>query len=854
MSFSPPFSPYLSIRGARTHNLRNLSLDLPHDALTVIVGVSGSGKTSLAYDTLYAEAERRYLEMLSPAARERLAQLPRPDVDWIDGLRPALALSQRHLSPHPRATVGTLSELHDLLALLYVRLGTPHCPNHPTVPLHPQSLTDLTAALLRDLTGLRVALLVPAAALPPSLTTAESLKSAGYTRLHRANAFLDLDALFGPIPPDSALVIDRLRLSDDTLDRLTDSLEHAFAVGNGQALLYPLDPGPPPLSLSTRAQCPHCGFTLPKLEPRHLSFHHPDGACPSCRGLGVAPNGDPCADCSGSRLSPLARLLSFAGKTLPHLESLPLADLAPHLNEWHTRYATHPIAAPLLTLAIDRVAALIELGLDYLPLTRAASTLSSGERQRIRLAAILAQTMSGLLLILDEPTAALHPQDSARVRAALQRLVARGNTLIAVTHDRALLAAADHLVEIGPGAGPDGGALLFSGPPAQLTTLDTPTARHLTTPFDLTHRRQPTPADAPALWHIGAHRHNLQGDPICYPLARLIALTGPSGAGKSSALLALADALRSLIPPGGTDPLPPPPDCGQILLASCGTPFPLSPSSLPSASPLASPHPTAIPSASPPSPPLPWHRVVFVDATPIAATPRVTPATYLGILDHFRELFAQTPEARARGYGPERFSYNLRGGRCEVCEGRGWREISLSFLPPVSEPCPACRGARYNRETLAIRYRGKTIADLLATSVAQVRPLFTHHPSLAPLFSTLEALGLGHLLLGQPIPSLSGGETQRLKLARELARSRPRPTLFLLDEPSRGLHFTDLARLLETLLALRDRGHTIVIADHDPDLLRHVDWQIELGPGGGQRGGRVIAMGSKPIDPLTVNR
>ncbi|BBD76875.1 excinuclease ABC subunit UvrA [Hydrogenophilus thermoluteolus] len=817
----------ITIRGARTHNLKNISLTIPDNQITVITGVSGSGKSSLAFDTLFAEGQRRYLDALSLSARQWLDQLPRPDVDWISGLRPAIALTQQTLNASPRSTVGTMSEVLDALRLLFARLGTPHCPHHPDEPLARHSLAEIRDTVLNRWEGARIALLVPKRALPNHLTTFEALRAAGYARLWHDQQTVELESCFGPIPENAAVVIDRLKVRPEQSARLTDSLEHALTLGSGTALVCDLDQSAT-LRFDTHPTCPRCGFTAAELEPHHLSFNHPAGACPTCHGLGMIERAQPpqtapadpppadhthlCPDCLGTRLNPAARAVRFEGATLPELEALPLEALHSAVREWSAHYHTHPVAQPILQLIEVRLRQMVALGLGYLTLARRTPTLSGGERQRVRLATQLSNALSGVLFVLDEPTSGLHPRDIRKVLTALEQLRDAGNTVVVVEHDATTMHAADHLIEIGPGAGAHGGEVVYQGDYRGLTAANTPTGHFLRKPIDLSAHRKPIAPEHPAVWHLGVRVHNLKGDPIAYPVGALIAVCGVSGAGKSSLLFdALEPYVRAVLDNHPRDPV-----WGRLMLGTCAAP----------------------PSSDATSDgPLPWQRIITVDQQPIGHNARSTPATFTGIMTALRECFAQTPEARARGYTASRFSYNVRGGRCEVCQGEGWRKIEMQFLPPVIEPCPACHGARYNRETLEIRYRGVTISEALTLSAQDALKLFDNHPQIRRVLTTLVQLGLGYLPLGQPAPTLSGGEAQRLKLARELAKPAPSPTLYLLDEPTTGLHFADIEKLLTALFLLRDAGHTLIAAEHDPDFLRHADWLIELGPEGGPNGG-----------------
>lgn len=909
---------FIRIRGARTHNLKNVDLDLPKHRLIVITGVSGSGKSSLAFDTLYAEGQRRYVESLSTQARKFLDQLPRPDVDAIEGLSPAIAIEQKTLTPSPRSTVGTLTEIHDYLRLLFARLGTPHCPEHPEVALTHRSVSDFAEALLRTLPQRRIALLSPLAIEGEAAAALAALRAQGFTRLEVEGEFVELDGLKELPAEPVRLVIDRLRVRDEARARLADSLELALKMGHGRCLVRDLDADEETV-FSATPSCPRCGFTAPALEPQLFSFNHPAGACPVCEGTGrqwtldaerlasgrrslregalpgldpanpfaarlledlaahrgfsldtpweelpeevrrlllYGSNGEaipfrypldrgrtvlqshpfegwisylerhhrpdeeggrkgkgpelpwqelPCPACGGSRLQHFARAVRVAGMSLPQLTALPLSACSVAIESIASTCGAHPVAELTLEAIRSRLRFLLHVGLSYLTLDRASHTLSGGEAQRIRLASQVGSGLTGVLYVLDEPSIGLHPRNQDDLLRTLEELRDLGNTVVVVEHDEATIRRADHVVEVGPGAGREGGEILVSGPlSALLASPRSRTAPYLQRPLHMPHRPLPPSEDGPALRLQGCHAHNLQGIDVEIPLGRLVVVTGVSGSGKSS-------LVEETLVPVVHDHL-----AGRPSHAPCR-----------SAAGLET-----------------IDKLVLVDQTPIGRTPRSNPATYTGIMDGMRELFAATPEARARGYRAARFSFNLKGGRCEVCEGEGYRRVDLQFLPDVYLPCESCGGKRYNRETLEIRYRGLNIAEALSLTVEEALHPFGSHPALRRKLETLHALGLGYLPLDQSATTLSGGEAQRLKLAAELMRRDTGHTLYVLDEPTTGLHWVDVEKLLTALFALRDRGNTVVVIEHQPDVIAHADWVIDLGPGAGEEGGRIVACGT----------
>jgi excinuclease ABC subunit A len=920
---------FIRIRGARTHNLRGIDLDLPRDRLIVFTGLSGSGKSSLAFDTLYAEGQRRYVESLSAYARQFLSVMDKPDVDHIDGLSPAIAIEQKAGSHNPRSTVGTVTEIYDYLRLLYARAGLPRCPNHG-IDLAAQTISQMVdQTLASGPEGTAVLLLAPLVAdrKGEHAELLAGLAGQGFVRVRIDGALADL----APAPQLDArrrhtieAVVDRLRLRADAGQRLAESFETALKLGGGTAaIVFSDEPGRAPLVFSSRHACPRCGFAVPALEPRMFSFNNPAGACPTCNGLGVQeffdpervvahphlalaggavrgwdrrnthyyqmllalarhydfdveapweeldpaiqrrllygsdgeviefryedargritrqrhafegilPNLErryretesdavreelarfrglrPCTDCGGARLNAAARAVLIDGQGLAAVTRLTVGRAL----EWFGRLELPgwraTVAARIVHEVSERLRFLADVGLDYLSLDRSADSLSGGEAQRIRLASQIGSGLTGVMYILDEPSIGLHQRDNERLLGTLKRLRDLGNTVIVVEHDADAIRSADFVVDLGPGAGAHGGAIVAQGTPAEieahpdsLTGQYLSGRRHIPAPRE---RRRPQPGRQIRI--RGASCHNLRDLDVDIPVGLFSCVTGVSGSGKSTlvndTLYAHAAARLSDMP-------------------AARAPAPVA-----SIEGLER-----------------FDRVIDVDQNPIGRTPRSNPATYTGLFGAVRELFAQVPEARARGYDAGRFSFNVRGGRCEACQGDGLLRVEMHFLPDVYVPCDVCQGRRYNRETLEIRYRGRNIHEVLETTVEDALALFENVPAVAGKLRTLLDVGLSYVRLGQSATTLSGGEAQRVKLARELAKRDTGRTLYILDEPTTGLHFHDIAQLLEVLQRLTAAGNTVIVIEHNLDVIRTADWVIDLGPGGGEHGGRIIATGT----------
>ena len=916
----------IRIRGARTHNLRDIDLDLPRDRLIVITGLSGSGKSSLAFDTIYAEGQRRYVESLSAYARQFLSVMEKPDVDHIEGLSPAIAIEQKATSHNPRSTVGTVTEIYDYLRVLFARAGVPRCPEHGQ-DLAAQTVSQMVDQVLALPEGTAVLLLSPMVQdrKGEHAETLEHLKSQGFVRAFIDGRLVELDT---PISLDPRrrhtvdAVVDRLRVRPDAGQRLAESFETALALSQGVArLAFQDSPTREPVVFSNRYACTICGYSLAELEPRLFSFNNPSGACGTCGGLGIQEFFDParvvvnpalslaggavrgwdrrnayyfqliqslarhyrfdieaawsdlpeavrhvllwgsgderiefryfdarggttrrshawegilpnlerryretesatvreelskyrgtraCVDCGGSRLNQAARNVFVGGHTLPQLAALPIADARRLFADLKLEGWRGEIASRLVREVSDRLTFLSDVGLDYLSLDRSAETLSGGEAQRIRLASQIGSGLVGVMYILDEPSIGLHQRDNQRLLDTLTRLRDLGNTVMVVEHDEDAIRQADHVVDLGPGAGIHGGRVVAQGTPAEIEAApESLTGQYLSGRRSIAVPPVRTPAQpGRALRIVEASGNNLRDVTVEVPLGLLTCVTGVSGSGKSTLVVdtLYRHAAGSLQDSGG-DAAP----CKAVEGLDR------------------------------------IDRVIDIDQSPIGRTPRSNPATYTGLFGPIRELFAEVPEARARGYDPGRFSFNVRGGRCEACEGDGVIRVEMHFLPDAYVTCDACRGMRYNRETLEIRYKGRTIHDVLEMTVEDAAVFFRNVPALQARLQMLLETGLSYVRLGQNATTLSGGEAQRVKLARELAKRATGRTLYILDEPTTGLHFHDIEQLLRVLLRLRDEGNTIVVIEHNLDVIKTADWVIDLGPEGGDGGGRLVAAGT----------
>jgi excinuclease ABC subunit A len=916
----------IRIRGARTHNLKNIDLDLPRDRLIVITGLSGSGKSSLAFDTIYAEGQRRYVESLSAYARQFLSVMEKPDVDHIEGLSPAISIEQKSTSHNPRSTVGTITEIYDYLRLLFARVGSPRCPDHH-YPLEAQTVGQMVDQVLAQPGDRRYMLLAPVVRdrKGEHVQVFEQLRAQGFVRVRVNGELYELDAV-----PRLALrqkhsieaVVDRFRPREDLRQRLAESFETALRLGDGLAEVRDLDdPEAAPLLFSSKFSCPVCDYALPELEPRLFSFNAPMGACPSCDGLGVTQffdparvvvhpelslaagavrgwdrrnayyfqlivslgkhygfdpdtpwrelpekvrnavlygSGDeqitftyltesggrtqrkhrfegilpnlerryretesqvvkeelakfisdrPCPDCGGARLNRSARNVFVADRTLPELTRMPVDAALEFFSGLSLSGWRGEIAAKIVKEISERLRFLVDVGLDYLTLERKADSLSGGEAQRIRLASQIGAGLVGVMYVLDEPSIGLHQRDNERLLGTLVRLRDLGNTVIVVEHDEDAIRMADHIVDIGPGAGVHGGEVVAQGlledilkAPRSLTGAYLSGKRRIEVPKQ---RHKPNPKMSLRL--LGASGNNLKDVDLTIPAGLFTCVTGVSGSGKSTLI---NDTLFRLV--------------ANELNGASHTPAPY----------------REVQGLEL------FDKVVDIDQSPIGRTPRSNPATYTGLFTPLRELFAQVPEARARGYSPGRFSFNVRGGRCEACQGDGLIKVEMHFLPDVYVPCDVCGGKRYNRETLDILYKGHSIHDVLEMTVEDALGLFENVPAIARKLETLVDVGLSYIRLGQPATTLSGGEAQRVKLSKELSRRDTGRTLYILDEPTTGLHFHDIEHLLAVLHRLRDEGNTVVVIEHNLDVIKTADWIIDLGPEGGHRGGQIIAEGT----------
>ena len=917
----------IEVRGARTHNLKNINLIIPRDKLIVITGLSGSGKSSLAFDTLYAEGQRRYVESLSAYARQFLSLMEKPDVDHIEGLSPAISIEQKSTSHNPRSTVGTITEIHDYLRLLFARVGDPRCPVHD-VPLAAQTVSQMVDKVLSLPEGQKLMLLAPIIKERKGehSKTLQNLAAQGYIRARIDGEVCDLSdppALELQKKHTIEVVVDRFKVRADLAQRLAESFETALTLSGGTVVVADMeDSNAPELVFSSNFACPHCGYSMHELEPRLFSFNNPAGACPTCDGLGVqqyfdpervvqhpelslaggairgwdkrnfyyfqmlkslaeyynfdieAPfnslppriqkavlsgsgreniefkyindrgdttirhhpfegilhnmerryketesmavreelakyiNNRPCASCHGSRLREEARHVFIEDTTLPDIAQMSIAEALTFFHQLQLAGQKAQIAEKVLKEIRDRLMFLVNVGLNYLTLARSAETLSGGEAQRIRLASQIGAGLVGVMYVLDEPSIGLHQRDNERLLNTLIHLRDQGNTVIVVEHDEDAIRAADHIIDIGPGAGVHGGEIVAEGTASEImANPNSVTGQYLSGQREIAVPAERTPADpAKVLRLIGARGNNLKDVTLSIPVGLFTCVTGVSGSGKSTLINDTLFRIAHRELNGATAEEPAPYREIQGLEH--------------------------------------FDKVIDIDQSPIGRTPRSNPATYTGIFTPIRELFSGVPESRARGYTPGRFSFNVRGGRCEACQGDGMIKVEMHFLPDVYVPCDQCHGKRYNRETLEIKYKGKSIHEVLDMTVEDAREFFDAVPALARKLQTLMDVGLSYIRLGQSATTLSGGEAQRVKLARELSKRDTGKTLYILDEPTTGLHFADIQQLLTVLHKLRDHGNSIVVIEHNLDVIKTADWIVDLRPEGGSGGGEILVAGT----------
>ncbi|ELU9054382.1 excinuclease ABC subunit UvrA [Vibrio parahaemolyticus] len=916
----------IEVRGARTHNLKDINLTIPRDKLTVITGLSGSGKSSLAFDTLYAEGQRRYVESLSAYARQFLSLMEKPDVDHIEGLSPAISIEQKSTSHNPRSTVGTITEVYDYLRLLYARVGEPRCPTHHA-PLAAQTVSQMVDKVLELPEGSKMMLLAPIVKERKGehVKTLENLAAQGFIRARIDGETCDLSD-----PPTLELhkkhtievVVDRFKVRPDLQQRLAESFETTLELSGGIAMVAPMDGDGEEIIFSANFACPQCGYSMQELEPRLFSFNNPAGACGTCDGLGVQQYFDPnrviqddslslaqgairgwdqknyyyfqmltsladhygfdlhapfnslpkktqdvilkgsgrteiefkyindrgdirvkrhpfegilntlerryrdtesnsvreelakyistksCSSCGGTRLRLEARNVFIADTTLPEIVELSIADALTFFQTLKLEGQRAQIAEKVMKEINDRLQFLVNVGLNYLNLSRSAETLSGGEAQRIRLASQIGAGLVGVMYVLDEPSIGLHQRDNERLLKTLTHLRDLGNTVLVVEHDEDAIRCADHVIDIGPGAGVHGGNVVAEGTMDEIiANPNSLTGQYLSGAKEIVVPKERTPRDPKKTVELlGATGNNLKNVDLSIPVGLFSCITGVSGSGKSTLINDTFFKIAHTQLNGATTAHPSPYKSIKGLEH--------------------------------------FDKVIDIDQSPIGRTPRSNPATYTGIFTPIRELFAGTQESRSRGYKPGRFSFNVRGGRCEACQGDGVIKVEMHFLPDVYVPCDVCKGKRYNRETLEVRYKGKTIDEVLEMTVEDARTFFDPVPAIARKLQTLMDVGLSYIRLGQAATTLSGGEAQRVKLARELSKRDTGKTLYILDEPTTGLHFHDIQQLLTVLHRLRDHGNTVVVIEHNLDVIKTADWIIDLGPEGGQGGGEIIAQGT----------
>ena len=809
----------ITIKGAREHNLKNLDLEIPRDRFVVITGLSGSGKSSLAFDTIYAEGQRRYVESLSAYARQFLEQMGKPDVDSIEGLSPAISIEQKNTSRNPRSTVGTVTEIYDYFRLLFARIGRPFCYQCGD-PITAQTVQQMVETIQLLPTGTKLHILAPIVRGRKGEYRKELLNAqrAGYIRARIDGQIIELSKdikLKKQHKHSIEIVVDRLIMKADEAfsRRLADSVESALKLAEG--LVGVLTDNDRVTLYSEHSACIRCGVSYPEITPRIFSFNSPHGACPDCDGIGVTmvagcpefedySHRDPCLTCGGARLKPESLSIKIADQSIADITKLSIQGTAEFIDAMTLSDRDRFIGQRILKEIRERLDFLNNVGLEYLTLDRPAGSLSGGEGQRIRLATQIGSGLVGVLYILDEPSIGLHQRDNRRLLQTLLRLRDMGNTVVVVEHDAETMLEADHLLDLGPGAGVEGGHLIAQGPPKTIMqSPDSLTGKYLNGHhFVSLPPRQRSAKGILAV--VEARKFNLKSVTAKIPLGLLTCVTGVSGSGKSTLIIeVLFHSLSQLL----YQKKPKIDGCKKLKGVDA------------------------------------LDKVIDIDQSPIGRTPRSNPATYTGLFSFIRDLFANLPESRVRGYKPGRYSFNVKGGRCETCQGDGLIKIEMHFLPDVYVTCEACKGKRYNRETLDVLYKGKTIADILDMTVAEALEFFSPFPSIRAKLQTLADVGLHYIKLGQSATTLSGGEAQRVKLSKELSKRATGRTLYILDEPTTGLHFADIQRLLEVLNRLVESGNTVLIIEHNLDVIRNADWVIDLGPEGGDRGGRIVAEG-----------